>query len=1007
MDEIQKIIDIRVKYSDAIEGISRLNGEMDKLKVEQMKLNAEMKSGTITQEEYGKETAAVQAAMRSYKEEVRTLNKEIDNNIRQEKANEGSLAALRSQLSNLTKEYDNLSRAERNGAKGQELQRHLVAVTDELKSAEEETKRFYRNVGNYNGAVKPMRQELKELTMQLAQMERDGLRGSEAYNEMAKRAGAMRDNIHDATAEIKRYASDTRMLDDVVDVVSTAGAAWQTYQGAVQAFGIESEEAMQAMAKLQGVMATVNGLQQLHARFTDNSTATYKIFHKVLQLVGLEEKAVAASTVAMTTATQANTAAEGANATASATTTTAKTAEAAATTATTVAMTGASVAAKVLRAALLTIGIGAVVAALGALVAYWDDVKEFFGGMTEEEKRLQERQEKLTEAYYEGAKAYAKAQAQMDMYRQRIEEFNGTKRQEQVLVDELNKVYGDSIGKYKTLDEWKAQLDARGKAYIETMMLEAEAQAILNQYIEAYGAYVKTMRADAGEFGSWYTSDYTDRERKAKAVEAARGEADAYLKEYTAKMKEADKKRKQFQLGQYSPTVKTSSPTKTSSKTTGDTEAERLKRENEEIRKAEDLLRELISDNLKQRRADINAEYDRQIEDIRIKIKERKNLTVKEEEALTSQLVTLEKLRQKELSDVDAEAEEERIVIAQERITRLLEATKDDALKQRQLRLEQLDNEEQLERQQIEREVTNEEQRESLLLALQLQYQQKRKEVEENFNQQLAEETARRIQEEYDTRILQTDSEVERLRLEAEKRHELMLEAQQQEGETIEAFNLRKLQMQEEYNEAKKALDDKEVEIEAAKYTAIANLIGGLGQVADAFSEDSKTLAKVAKVLALGEIAVNTGVALAKGIKEAQSVPYPANIAAIATTVGTILANIATAIKTVKSAKFATGGIVRGAGTATSDSIEARLSNGESVMTERATSMFSPILSAFNQLGGGVPIINQSPQQQMGEDMLAAAVAKGVMAMPSPVVSVEEINNVGRRVQVIENLSTI
>ena len=303
--------------------------------------------------------------------------------------------------------------------------------------------------------------------------------------------------------------------------------------------------------------------------------------------------------------------------------------------------------------------------------------------------------------------------------------------------------------------------------------------------------------------------------------------------------------------------------------------------------------------------------------------------------------------------------------------------------------------------------MTNEEQRESLLLALQLQYQQKRKEVEEDFNQQLAEETARRIQEEYDTRILQTDSEVERLRLEAEKRHQLMLEAQQQEGETIEAFNLRKLQMQEEYNEAKKALDDKEVEIEAAKYTAIANLIGGLGQVADAFSEDSKTLAKVAKVLALGEIAVNTGVALAQGIKQAQSVSYPANIAAIATTVGTILANIATAIKTVKSAKFATGGLVQGAGTGTSDSIEARLSNGESVMTERATSMFSPILSAFNQLGGGVPIINQSPQQQMGEDMLAAAVAKGVMAMPSPVVSVEEINSVGRRVQVIENLSTI
>ena len=69
--------------------------------------------------------------------------------------------------------------------------------------------------------------------------------------------------------------------------------------------------------------------------------------------------------------------------------------------------------------------------------------------------------------------------------------------------------------------------------------------------------------------------------------------------------------------------------------------------------------------------------------------------------------------------------------------------------------------------------------------------------------------------------------------------------------------------------------------------------------------------------------------------------------------------------------------------------------------------MFAPILSALNQLGGGAPIIVQSPQQQIGEDFLAAAVAKGMAIAPRPIVSVEEINDVGRRVDVIENLGTL
>jgi hypothetical protein len=51
---------------------------------------------------------------------------------------------------------------------------------------------------------------------------------------------------------------------------------------------------------------------------------------------------------------------------------------------------------------------------------------------------------------------------------------------------------------------------------------------------------------------------------------------------------------------------------------------------------------------------------------------------------------------------------------------------------------------------------------------------------------------------------------------------------------------------------------------------------------------------------------------------------------------------------------YATGGIVRGPGSGTSDSIPARLSNGEAVMTAQAVNMFGPLLSQMNQAGGGV-----------------------------------------------------
>lgn len=145
--------------------------------------------------------------------------------------------------------------------------------------------------------------------------------------------------------------------------------------------------------------------------------------------------------------------------------------------------------------------------------------------------------------------------------------------------------------------------------------------------------------------------------------------------------------------------------------------------------------------------------------------------------------------------------------------------------------------------------------------------------------------------------------------------------------------------------------------IAQASMEGASSMIASLKELA----EVSGASAQYQKALALAEVALNTGQAISAGIASAMATPFPVNIGAILTTISAVISGIAQAKSAIKSAniptaKFASGGLVSGEGTATSDSIPAMLSNGESVMTARATSAYSPILSALNTSVGGAPI---------------------------------------------------
>lgn len=152
-DKVEKILDIKVNYNEAIKAIAEYQTKIDKAKEAEQNLKQQLKNGAISRQQYNEEMTASKAYINDCNDSIRVITKTMQNQLKQEKAQENSLVSLRAQLSNLTAEYDALSEAERNADTGMNIKNRINEVTDALKGAEEETQRYYRNVGNYKEAI--------------------------------------------------------------------------------------------------------------------------------------------------------------------------------------------------------------------------------------------------------------------------------------------------------------------------------------------------------------------------------------------------------------------------------------------------------------------------------------------------------------------------------------------------------------------------------------------------------------------------------------------------------------------------------------------------------------------------------------------------------------------------------------------------------------------------------------------------------------------------------------
>lgn len=881
-EKVEKILDIKVNYSDAIKAIADYQAKIDAARNAEKQLKKQLSEGKISRQQYNEAMASTKAIIADYNDSIRIINKTVQNQLKQEKEQEGSLRSLRAQLSNLTAEYDALSEAERKGARGEELKKSINEVTNALKEGEEETQRYYRNVGNYKEAI----MEAANANVPFIQQ----------INIMVTSLGGVKNYVAGVNQNLIKIAKTTTGLTRVVKLLGTA------------------------MLGL-GIGTLLVALASLVSWFTK----TQKGVETANKIMGA---------------------------------------------------LGATIDILIDRAGKL--GSALVNLFTGNFKQAGEDVKGVFSGIGKEIADETKQAWKLAEVLNEIDKKEVMLSMSRAANRAEIEKLKKAADDQTLSTQERTKAAEKAYELEKK--DLKIQTDL-AKARIANMLGYTDVTEEALKTIEDLQSGAITADEAIGKIGLSESTIEDLRKLSEEVNHLSELEEDSYGRQ-TEQQNTLNSIRQEG----------------------ADKAKEAKQKEVEAVRAAEDAMLALVKDKREQVRKEIEFTYSRQIEDLRARLNTETDLTVKARQAINDQIKALEQKKAAELQKLSEEELQKEIDNRSKLISLQLEAVKKGSEQEYQLRMQQL-------LVQRDAELADKELTEQMKLAIVDKYNRQIDDLVAQHEKEISEKQQEAVRVRMENEIMQLQqsgaSELDILQEQAAQKLELLNSIQQQEGESEQEFLNRKLLANQEYIDAKKAIAEKEVEIEQAKYEAISSIASGLSSVFEALGDSNKGFAILSKTLALAEIAINTGKAIAAGVAQAQSVPFPANIAAIATTVTTILANIATAINTVKSAKFATGGLVTGPGTGTSDSIPAQLSNGESVMTARATSMFAPLLSSFNQMGGGVPInVTQTSSQTLGEDMLARAVAKGVQAI-RPVVSVEEITRVNNRVKVLENLGSI
>lgn len=1042
-EDKQQILDIKVKYEDAIYGIIRYKEKIDQLKASIKDLQQQEKDKTITTNEMKVQTEAINATIKEYQYNVRALQKEIQNNVRTENEQEGSLKQLRAQLSNATKKYDEMSKAEREGAKGQALQKHINEITNELKLAEEQTQRYYRNVGNYYNSMLDLAADLQHVVP----MGGGGGVG-EGINSFANTVVNLGKNVKDIIPNIKAFFSTLLGLATNPVFLGLAGVAgagmafkwWFDYnKGLMEATRLTREftgytgEALETMRNSIAATADTMGKDFKDVLGTaDNLMANFHLSGE--QAMDVINKGFASGADLSGDMLQ-------------------KIQQYAPT------FHDAGISADQLVAILQQTRSGIFSdKGLDIITMASKKIREMSSGTASSLDAIGISSKQVQQDLANGTKNT------FDIIQQVASKMKNFGADSQQVGDILKNVFGkqgaqagiqliEQLDTMSTsLDEVKKQTGAWGDVQLENIKLQKELNTYMSSMFDFSQKGFASIITAGKQFGTkvliqimkglfntinyfidWYNESLLLRGVIQTLGAAFRGVWSA-VKGVANLIIDAMK-----QVGR---SLKGALDILEGIVTFDLSKAQQGFKEIFDLSK---FIKEGWKD-IKQTGADFgNAFADGYENAVNGRLQHLKLANV-DGGATSSEPVngnkgttpakgsTAKTKEQKAKEEAEAKAEAERRKKQEKELQAqiaLIQFQYNEQVMDAKKRYlaGMYDNErdysndlEQLEKDMVARSIDayvaagqigaeKAQEMQAKLLDIMIKakadLKNQAKEIVDEINKEFEEaEKARKY-----ANILGGGTSDE------ENDNAAKLER-------YRAFLEQKLAMTQENTEAQKQLQQQlhDTEVQLAddsnkkqqqkigeRQQMMADMISTLGDgLSSFFNEQDKSFHNFLKSMLTSlldaiEMAITAYYAQMLAHELAEKSWF--GVASAAGMMALTKAAFAGAKAAVKG--FSTGGYVQGSGTGTSDSIPARLSNGESVMTAKATSMFSPILSAFNQLGGGVPIVVNNGGSNIGMDMLAAAVARGYQMAPQPVVSVEEINRTQRRVQTIENIGRI
>lgn len=363
-------------------------------------------------------------------QEQARANKEAEKAAKLAQSESSAYSKLSKQLRDAQKAYKDLAVSNQaNTQEAKDLLQTITKLDKQLKEVDATVGQHQRNVGNYEGATRNLKLELRQLVRELQNMETTDPR----FQEMTQRAGELKDQIQDTQAVVKATAGSA--MENLAGSMANAGqigvAAFQGVEASMALFGVESENIQKSLMRLTALMNLSQSLEtfgQLGDKITEIRAG----------ITAFGSKAITA-------------------------------------------FKGLSTAGK----AFATTGIGLIITGLGLVIANWDKLTGKTNANTEAQKKNMEaakaRQEAVSQAQKSAIDSAAKESVEFFKLANALKQTNAGSKERQKIVNQMNAQYGTTLKNLKDEAAFQEQINKAVQDFIKYQNIKIQSQVIEQQ----------------------------------------------------------------------------------------------------------------------------------------------------------------------------------------------------------------------------------------------------------------------------------------------------------------------------------------------------------------------------------------------------------------------------------------------------------------------------------------------------------------------------------------------